>query len=124
MNKKYLLMPIMLGFLLFNSPGLMAGPAIQEMVGILLNLHHHPSDSEKASLEKIANDSSVSANERTIASALLNMNHRVSADDKAKLEKIAKDDSAPMADRKVAGILAEVNHTPSDADKAELEKLQ
>ena len=124
MNTKYLVMPILLGFMLFSSPGIMAGPAIQEMVGILLNLHHHPSDSEKADLEKIANDGSVSENERTIASALLNMNHRVNADDKAKLEKIADDDSAPMADRKVAGILADLNHKPSDADKEELEKLQ
>ena len=124
MNKKFLVLPIVLGFMLFSSPALMAGPAIQEMVGILLNLHHHPSDSEKADLEKIANDSATSKNERIIATALMNMNHRVSADDKAKLEKIAGDDSAPMADRKVAGILADLNHKPSDSDKEVLEKLQ
>ncbi len=124
MNKKFLMMPLLLGFMLFNSPSLMAGPAIQEMVDILLHLHHHPSDSEKASLEKIVNDSSASANERTIASALLNMNHRVSADDKAKLQQIANDDSAPKADREVAGILATINHKPSESDVEELEKLQ
>lgn len=124
MNKKFLMLPLLFGFLLFNSPALMAGTAIQEMVGILLHLHHHPSDSEKATLEKIVNDSSASANERTIASALMNMNHHVSADDRAKLRQIADDGSAPMADRTVAGILATINHKPSESDMEELEKLK
>lgn len=124
MNKKYLMLPALLVFMLFSSPSLMAGPAIQEMVGILLNLHHRPSDSDKATLQKIANDSAASANERTIATALLNMEHRVAAPDRDKLLKIANDSSAPAADRKVAGILADLNHTPSDSDKAELGKLK
>lgn len=124
MNKKYLMMPILLGFMLFNSTNLMAGPAIQEIASIIINLHHHPSDSEKASLEKIAKDGSTSENEKTIAMALMDMNHRVSASDKAKLEKIANDSSAPQEDRTVAGILADINHKPSDADVAQLKKLQ
>ena len=124
MNGKYLMVPALLGLMLFNSPGLMAGPAIQEMVGIVLNLHHHPSDSEKDSLQKIANDGSASQDDRTIATALLNMNHRVTDADREKLNQIANDSTAPEADRKVAAILAGINHTPSDSDKEELKKLQ
>lgn len=124
MNSKYLMVPMLLGVMLFSSPNLMAGPAIQEMVGILLNLHHHPSDSEKATLQKIANDSASSEDERTIAKALLNMDHRVTDSDREKLNQISNNSSAPMADRKVAGILAGLNHTPSDSDKSELEKLK
>lgn len=124
MNSKYLMVPMLLGVMLLSSPSLMAGPAIQEMVGILLNLHHHPSDSEKDTLQKIANDSASSEDERTIATALLNMDHRVTDADKEKLNQISKNSSAPMADRKVAGILAGLNHTASDSDKEELQKLK
>ncbi len=124
MNKKFLIMPVLLGFMLFGSTSLMAGTAIQEIAGILINLNHHPSDSEKATLEKIANDSAASENERAIAAALMNIDHRVGAADKEKLHKIANDSAAPEADRKVAGILADLSHKPSSADKAELQKLK
>jgi len=121
---KYLIVSVLLGFTLFSSHTLMAGPAIQEMVGIMLHLHHNPSDAEKTSLQKIAGDSAASANERAIATALLNMHHSVSSADRENLRKIAADNAAPAADRTVAGILADLNHTASDADKKELEKLQ
>ena len=110
--------------MLFNSPGLMAGPAIQEMVGIILHLHHYPSDSEKETLQKIANDSASSEDERAIATALMNMEHTVTDADKAKLLSIANNSQAPAADRKVASILANMHHKASESDKKELEKLR
>jgi len=124
MKKKLLILPVALALMLFNSPSLLAGTAIQEMVGIMLHLNHHPNSDEKDSLQKIADDNATSVNERTIAEALKNMNHKVSDEDKAKLEKIADDSSASMEDRKVAGILATIHHHPSASDREELEKLR
>ena len=124
MNGKYLLVPLLLGWMLVSSPAVMAGPAIQEMVGIMLDLHHYPSDSEKVTLQKIIDDGSSSQDERTIATALLHMHHSVTDADKAKLMDIANNDMAPAADRKVAEILAHMEHKASAADREELEKLK
>jgi hypothetical protein len=124
MNGKHLLAPLLLGLMLVSSPAVMAGPALQEMAGIMLTLHHYPSDSEKVTLQKIIDDSSSSQDERTIATALLHMHHTVTDDDKAKLMDIANNNAAPAADRKVAEILANMHHMASAADKEELEKLK
>jgi hypothetical protein len=124
MIKKFLMLPIVLGFMIFSSPSLMAATAMQEMVGIMLSLQHYPNDSQKETLQKIANDSSVSENQRTIATALISMHHTVTDADKEKLENIANNNAAPEAERKVAGILANMHHHASAADKAELEKLK
>ena len=124
MNGKFLLIPLLLGLMLVSSPAAMAGPAIQEMVGIMLNLNHYPSDSEKASLQKIIDDGSSSQDERTIATALMHMHHTVSDDDKAKLMGIANNDMAPDPDRKVAEILAHMEHHASSADKKVLQTLK
>jgi len=124
MNGKFLLVPVLLGLMLVSSPTVMAGPAIQEMVGIMLTLQRYPSDSEKVTLQKIIDDGSSSQDERAIATALLHMHHTVSDADKAKLMDIANNDMAPEADRKVAGILAHMEHHASAADKKELESLK
>ena len=124
MKGKYLLVPVLLGWMFVASPVAMAGTAIQEMVGIMLTLHHYPSDSEKVTLQKIIDDSSTSQDERTIASALLHMRHTVTDDDKAKLMDIANNGSATVADRKVAEILAHIHHKASSEDKQELKMLK
>lgn len=124
MKKKYLLIPIVMGCLMINSPNLLAADnATQKIAEIILHLNHHPSDSEKQELQKIASDGSTSASEKTIASALMDMNHHVSAGDREKLQQIASDNSVPEADRKLAGILADINHHPSASDKETLEKI-
>ena len=124
MNKKYLVLPVLLGFMVFGSSNLMAATALQEMVEIMLHLHHYPSDAEKETLQKIANDSSVSENQRTIASALMKMHHKVTDADKEKLEKISNSSDASAAEREVAGILANMHHKASAADREKLEKLE
>ena len=124
MNGKHLLVPLLLGLMLVCSPAVMAGPAIQEMAGIMMELHHYPSDSEKATLQKIIDDSASTQDERTIATALMHMHHTVTDDDKAKLMDIANNDMAPAADRTMAEILAHMEHKASADDKAELEKLK
>jgi hypothetical protein len=124
MNGKYLLAPLLFGAMLVSSPAVMAGSAIQEMAGIMMTLHHYPDDSQKATLQKIIDDSSSTQDERTIASALMHMHHTVTDDDKAKLMDIANNSSAPDADRKEAEILANMHHKASADAKAELEKLK
>lgn len=124
MNGKYLLAPLLLGSMLLTSPAVMAGSATQEMAGIMMTLHHYPDDSQKATLQKIIDDSSSTQDERTIASALMHMHHTVTDDDKAKLMDIANNSSAPAADRKEAEILANMHHKASASDKEELEKIQ
>ena len=123
MNGKQLLAPLLLGLMLVCSPAVMAGP-IQEMANIMMKLHHYPSDSEKATLQKIIDDSASTQDERTIATALMHMHHTVTADDKAKLMDIANNNMAPAADRTMAEILAHMEHKASADDKAELEKLE
>ena len=123
-GKHLLLAPVLIGWMLLSSPAAMASTAIQEIVNIILTVHHYPSNSEKATLQKIIDDSSTSKDERTIASALMNMRHTVTDFDKAKLLSIANDGTAPVADRKVADILAHIHHKASSEDKQELEKLK
>lgn len=124
MKGKYLLIPVLLGWIFVASPAAMAATAIQEMVSIILTLHHYPSDSEKVTLQKIIDDSATSADEREIANALLHMHHTVTDADKAKLMDIANNGSATVADRKVAEILAHMHHKASSEDKQELEMLK
>ena len=124
MNGKYLLAPVMFILMLVSSPIALAGSAIQEMASIMMTLHHFPTDSEKATLQKIIDDSSTSQDERTIASALLHMHHTVTDDDRVKLMDIANNDKAPAADRKEAEILSHMEHKATANDKAELEKLK
>jgi type II secretory pathway pseudopilin PulG len=40
--------------------------AVQTMAGILMNLHHFPSDSDKQALVQITEDKSATADERTV----------------------------------------------------------
>src|ERR1039457_6191822 len=53
--------------------------AVQTMAGILMNLHHFPSDSDKQALMQITEDKSATADERTVAQALMNVKHTVAA---------------------------------------------
>ena len=124
MNGKFLLVPVVLAWMLASTPVAMAGSAIQQMVGIMLDLHHYPSDSEKVTLKSIVDDGSASQDERTIASALMHMHHTVTDADKTKLMDIANNDAAPEADRKVADILAHMHHKASSDAKQELEMLK
>ena len=124
MNGKYLLVPLLLGWMLVSSPAVMASPAIQEMVSIMLDLHHYPSDSEKVTLQQIIDSDASSPDERTIATALLHMHHSVTDADKAKLMDIANNDMAPAEDRKVADILAHMKHKASSDQRSELEQLK
>ena len=66
----------------------MAGPAIQEMIGTTLILHHHPSNSGKDTLHKIAHDSSAPEADRKVAGILAHMEHHASAADKKELENL------------------------------------
>src|SRR6266702_1585788 len=68
--------------------------AVQTMAGILTKLQHFPTDAEKQTLKQIAEDKSVTADERTVARALMNVQHTVAAADKPKLEAIVKDEKA------------------------------
>lgn len=124
MNGKYLLIPLALGWLLLSSPAVMADTAMQEMVGIMLRLHHYPDDADMVTLKKIINDSATSEDDRTIAAALTRMHHTVTDDDKAKLLDISHNEAAPAADREVAEILANMHHKASADARAELEKLK
>jgi len=124
MNKKYLLVPVLMGCLMINSPRVLAADtATQKMAEIILHLNHRPTASEKEELQKIENDSSTSPSEKTIASSLRQMNHQVSDEDRQKLQNIAGASSVPEPDRQLANILAGIHHHPSASDKETLEKI-
>ena len=66
----------------------MAGPAIQEMIGTALILHHHPRDSEKDILQKIAHDSSAPKADHKVAGVLAGIHHTAGDSDKEELKKL------------------------------------
>jgi hypothetical protein len=113
---------VMLGVLTTPIAGA-ESKAVQTMAGILANLNHFPTDTEKAALKQIIDDKTTTAQERVVAQALLNVQHKANADDKAKLEALAKDKDAPESVKTLASVIANLNHTPSAADKEKLKKL-
>jgi hypothetical protein len=97
--------------------------AVQTMAGILINLHHFPSDSDKQALTQIAADKSTTADERTIAQALMDVQHTVAAADKPNLEAIVSNDKASSSDKTLADAILNLHHMVSDSDKAKLQAL-
>ena len=123
MFKRTLLASVVFTLSLTAAPLVLAGPA-GTMAGIIMNLNHHATDAEKATLKGIAGDAHASANEKAIATAIMNLNHTVDAGDKAKLVAITKDAAAPAELKDIANVLLGLNHTPSDADKAKLKNIK
>ena len=97
--------------------------AVQTMAGILANLHHFPSDSDKQALRQITEDKSATADERTVAQALMNVQHTVAAADKPNLEAIVNNDKAASSVRTLAEAVLNLHHMVSDSDKAKLQAL-
>lgn len=96
---------------------------VQIMAGILLQLQHYPSDTAKQTLGKIAEDNSVSADERTVARAIMNIKHTVAASDKPNLEAIVNDEKASTSVKTLASVVLGLHHIPSDSDKEKLQAL-
>jgi len=97
--------------------------AVQTMAGILMNVHHYPSDSDKQALVQITEDKSATADERTVAQALMDVQHTVAAADKPKLEAIVNDDKAANSVKTLACVILNLHHMASDSDKAKLQAL-
>jgi hypothetical protein len=97
--------------------------AVQTMAGILMNVHHYPSDSDKQALAQITEDKSATADERTVAQALMDVQHTVAAADKPKIEAIVNDDKAANSVKTLAGVILNLHHMASDSDKAKLQAL-
>jgi hypothetical protein len=97
--------------------------AVQTMAGILTNLHHFPSDSDKQALLQITQDKSSTADERTVAQALMGVQHTVAAADKPNLEAIVNNDKAASSVKTLADAILNLHHMVSDGDKAKLQAL-
>ena len=115
-------LPALFSLALINSPAILAD-SMHSMAEVMMNLNHHPSESEKETLKIIANDSSASAHERTLATATMNLYHKASAADKDKLSKIMNDASAPANVRDLAAIIYNLDHKPSAQDKEKLYRM-
>jgi hypothetical protein len=96
---------------------------VQAMANVLLTMNHFPTDAQKDSLKKLADDKATTAQERVLLQALLNVQHTVSAADKPKVEALLKDPAATDSVKTIATILGKLNHQATDADKAALKKL-
>ena len=97
--------------------------AVKTVAGILLTVNHFPSDTEKATLEKLAAASTTTESEKVLIEAFVNLQHSVPAADKEKLEAIVADQDASASVKSLATILGRFLHMASDADKAMLEQL-
>lgn len=95
---------------------------IKTMAGIMMNLNHYPSDSEKETLREISLKSTNSY-EKTMATAMINLEHAATAEDKKKLSQIIEDNAAPEDVKTLAKIIKDLNHKPSSDDKKKLEGL-
>jgi hypothetical protein len=106
-----------------NIANAVESKAVQTMAGILTNLHHYPSDSDKQALMQITQDKSSTADERTVAQALMNVQHTAAAADKPGLEAIVNNDKAASSVKTLAGVILNLHHMASDSDKAKLQAL-
>lgn len=123
MNNKIILATMLLLAAAIGAPKVYATPAGQVLAEILSHLDHKPTSAEKAQLQQMTNDSSLSEQKRTLAKAMLNMNHKIPPEDKPKVASIAKDLNASEEDRELANILLTIQHHPSASDKEKLQKL-
>lgn len=122
MKIRTFVLPALFSLALLNSPAIFAD-SIHAMADILMHLNHYPSDSEKATLQKIANDGGSSENERIIATAMINLHHKATDEDKEKLGKIMHDSSATANERDMAAIIYNLHHKPTSADKEKLQNM-
>jgi len=113
---------LLLGFAA-SSANAGEGKAVQTMAGILSKLQHFPTDAEKQTLKQIAEDKSVTADERTVARALMNVQHTVAAADKPKLEAMVKDEKTSSSVKTLASVILNLKHMPSASEKAKLQAL-
>ncbi len=115
---------LFLALYLMSTP-LFAGEGahnVATMATIVSNLNHHPSASEKTTLEKIATNSESTA-ERIIATSLINLNHKASSADKAKLKEVMNDSNASESSRTLAKIISTLNHQASASDREQLASI-
>jgi hypothetical protein len=108
---------------LSSSLALAASDATQTIAGIVKDLNHFPSDDQKQTLSKIAEDDENSEAVQTIASAVRDMQHTVQAEDRAELEEIASNADATEAEQKLATIVMNINHKPGPEAVAQLEQI-
>ena len=90
--RKYVL-PVVLSVTFFGSPMAMADEdqAVKQMAQILINLNHHPSSSEKQTLQGIIDNASSSEADRIIARAIANLDHKASPADKEQLQALVNE---------------------------------
>ncbi|MFV2057405.1 MAG: hypothetical protein ACC707_13110 [Thiohalomonadales bacterium] len=91
--------------------------AIVEIATIMHRLKHYPSPAGKETLQKLAQNASTTANEKTIITAMLNLQHHVGAADKASLSTLVQDSKATHEERSIATILLNLDHRPTSQDK-------
>ena len=117
---------VLMASALLYSPGLYAdhhtADPVAAMAGILINLKHFPSDSDKATLAAIAEGES-SDDVKAVAHAIANISHQVGDADKAKLAAIIANDAAPGELKSLAAVVNGLNHFPSADAVSTLESL-
>lgn len=105
------------------SAGNMGDSSISQMAGIMYGLNHYPDAEGKKALQKIIDNQSARANERTLAGAMMRLQHQVDNNDIAKLKAIIASDDATQNEKDLATIILNLNHTPSDKDKMMLKGM-
>lgn len=106
------------------SPYSFAEPsAVPTLAGILTELNHYPSATQKEALVAISQNEAQSKVTRTIARAIHNIEHKAKPDDVAALTEIQKDNTATDAEKKLATIVVALNHSVSAETKKALETL-
>ena len=109
--------------LLMAQPVLAASTTVQEMAGMLVNLEHYPTATEKSRLMELAGSKASTEQEKVVASAIANLSHSAADADKPKLKQVMDDASASAEVRELAGIILGLNHKPNAVDKGKLQQM-
>ena len=105
------------------ATGAQSSQAVQTMAGLLMSLHHFPSDSDKQALLQITQDKSATADERTVAQAMIDVQHTAAAADEPGLQAIIGSDKAAASVKTLADVVLNFHHMVPEGDKAKLQAL-
>jgi len=121
---KYILILLATITLMTSALAVASESAVSAMAGMVMQLNHYPTATEKAALANITTDAKTTTGEKTLAGALMRMQHRVGGADSTALQHLSADSAAKKSERELADILLGIAHKASVGDIKRLKALR
>ncbi|MEQ8483461.1 MAG: hypothetical protein RIB46_03775 [Pseudomonadales bacterium] len=106
-----------------GMPAWADGHTASTLADILTGMNHFPSEADKAALNEVAADATVSDNLRAIADAIAGIAHTPTAEDQARLNGILASDAASAQEKTLAKAVLRFEHKLTVEDAAALGSL-